>query len=329
MIVKPRQKPLKLMKLEALQRRISIDHPQQPLIQESIAKTRAGYAGETALDYPLSFLEHEKVYIFHDLRLFDRQHYVQIDSLLVTPAFLLILEVKNISGELYFDQVFHQLIRSKDGKEEAFPDPIIQIRRQEMQLKKWLRINNWDLDIPVLSLVVISHPSTIIRSSSDHLREHVVHRDYLPIKISEFHNQYAFPKISDPQLEQLISTLKAQHLPLDRSILETYHIDERHLIKGVLCPHCLPQSCHRLYGKWACPQCGQISKNGHVAALLDYRLLIGATISNKEAREFLLISSPSLSSRLLRGLNTSHSGGKKDRTYHLHFPETELPANLE
>ncbi|WP_439649950.1 hypothetical protein [Cytobacillus pseudoceanisediminis] len=40
--------------------------------------------------------------------------------LLLCPNFLLILEIKNISGTLYFDPAFNQLNMSKQEKERGF-----------------------------------------------------------------------------------------------------------------------------------------------------------------------------------------------------------------
>lgn len=82
----------------------------------------AGYRGEQSLDYYLGFLTN--YFILHDLRLPDRDHHFQLDTLLISPYFILILEVKNISGTLIFDDHFKQLIRVTPEKEEGFgPDP--------------------------------------------------------------------------------------------------------------------------------------------------------------------------------------------------------------
>lgn len=48
MIVKERQ-------LEALFRRLPAHHPKRDMIVESLAKHKAGYKGEQAINYPLSF----------------------------------------------------------------------------------------------------------------------------------------------------------------------------------------------------------------------------------------------------------------------------------
>ena len=79
MIVKERQMPIYLRQLEALFRRLPAHHPKRDMIVESLAKHKAGYKGEQAINYPLSFLSEEKYRILHDIRLFDQNYHFQID----------------------------------------------------------------------------------------------------------------------------------------------------------------------------------------------------------------------------------------------------------
>ncbi|MBM7587965.1 hypothetical protein JOC86_004540 [Bacillus pakistanensis] len=143
MIVKPRDIPLSIMKLKALKSRLPHNHPKISKINEALVISLAGLKGENSIDFPLSFLTDNKYLIFHDLRLEYNQYYFQIDTLLVSKSHILIIEVKNIAGTIYFDQEFNQMIRVKDGIEEAFADPLIQVQRHETQLKSWLKKKNF------------------------------------------------------------------------------------------------------------------------------------------------------------------------------------------
>jgi len=111
MIVKERKMSVHLLQLEALLRRLPAHHPKKNVVVESLAKFMAGYKGEQAIEYPLSFLSETKYSILYDIRLFDQKHYFQIDALIVSSCFLLFLEIKNIIGTLIFDAKFNQLIR--------------------------------------------------------------------------------------------------------------------------------------------------------------------------------------------------------------------------
>ena len=141
MILKERKIPLLILKTEALLRRLPAHHPKIPIINEELNKRLAGYKGEASLDFPLDFLDSKEYIILHDLRLPDSDRFFQIDTLILTKKFALILEVKNITGILHFDTVYNQLIRIKNGKEQVFPCPLIQVNRQASQLRRWFNAN--------------------------------------------------------------------------------------------------------------------------------------------------------------------------------------------
>ncbi|PGM59167.1 nuclease-related domain-containing protein [Bacillus sp. AFS053548] len=167
MILKERTVPLVIKKLEALLRRLPSDHPQWARIEEDLFKYKAGYQGEKSLDYHLSFFPKERSFILHDVRLVDDfKHFFQIDTIIITPRVLIIIEVKNLIGTLYFDQNFNQLIRSIDGKEGSFTNPIVHVDRQKRQLTQWLRKHNF-INLSVIPYVVVSSPKTIIKASSN------------------------------------------------------------------------------------------------------------------------------------------------------------------
>ncbi|MDA6162049.1 nuclease-related domain-containing protein, partial [Escherichia coli] len=79
----------------------------------------------------LSHLPDKEFTILHDLRLFNGSTY----SLILSPYFALIIEVKNILGTLLFDETFNQFIRTRNEKEEGFPNPLIQAKRPENTIK--------------------------------------------------------------------------------------------------------------------------------------------------------------------------------------------------
>ncbi len=111
--------PLKMLQLEALLRRLPVDHNKRSNITEDLRKSKAGIKGERSLDYYLTDLPLTNTYVLYDLRLPNTTgHFFQIDVLIITNYYLLILEVKNIAGTLFFDQTFNQLIRTKNGEEE-------------------------------------------------------------------------------------------------------------------------------------------------------------------------------------------------------------------
>ncbi|PKG22089.1 nuclease-related domain-containing protein [Niallia nealsonii] len=131
MIVKKLKIPESILQLEALLRRLPSNHSKFPLVKKELNMKLAGYQGEKNLLFPLSFIDDKKYSILHDLRLSDGNHYFQIDVLILSKKFALLLEVKNYAGELYFDTEFHQLIRKKEESTSALPYPLTQLKRIE------------------------------------------------------------------------------------------------------------------------------------------------------------------------------------------------------
>ncbi|MEW9669496.1 nuclease-related domain-containing protein [Ammoniphilus sp. 3BR4] len=132
MIKKPRTIPLIILMEEALLRRLPLNHPKREEILRNLEKRWTGYRGEQNLDYHLSFLPEKDYSLFQDLRLIQAKQTCQLDTLILSPHFALIIESKNIYGTLFFDQHSRQLIRTnKKQEEEGFPDPIMQAKRHK------------------------------------------------------------------------------------------------------------------------------------------------------------------------------------------------------
>ncbi|PGZ94648.1 MULTISPECIES: nuclease-related domain-containing protein [unclassified Bacillus (in: firmicutes)] len=319
MILKERTVPLTIRKLEALLRRLPKEHNQRLRIEDDFAKFKAGFHGEKSLDYHLSFFNKERYIIIQDLRLLDNEkRFFQIDTIILSPSFILIIEVKNLVGILYFDQSFNQLIRMNEGKEEAFMNPIIQVERQKRQLRSWLEQNKF-MNYPIIPWVVLSNSKSIIKASSNviQIANTVIHSDSLYRKLEELEKKLHINIFTSKEIRKLAKLLIKQNQLLDQNILEKYNISKNELLTGVICDNCKLYSMFRTKGSWYCPQCFNVSKDAHLHSLYDFYLLIGNTIKNSQLREFLHITSIYSASRLLRKLNLPSSGTKKDKTHYL------------
>lgn len=320
MIKKEKVLPIRMKKLQALLRRLPPNHLSRQRIDEELAKSMAGYRGEVSIDYQLATLPKKESIILHDLRLTQNgTHFFQIDILLMTSRFLLIIEVKNMSGTLIFDQSFHQLLRTYNGKEEAFPDPLIQVRRQQLFLQRWLEENQF-LKIPVHSLIVISNPATILKSIpsfSETVSKKVIHAAVLPSKIDGLIRSHPNEILTKRDLNKLSRYLIKHHTSLDPNVLSQFQIPKTDVRSGVHCPSCFALPMQRRNGTWICTFCHLSSKNAHLSSLEDYKLLISPTITNKQLREFLHIASTSTATKLLVKLKLEYTGGNKNRKYYL------------
>ncbi|WML49861.1 nuclease-related domain-containing protein [Neobacillus sp. PS3-34] len=302
--------------LEALLRRLPKEHPKRGIVEEKLYKRRSGYKGELSLKYFLN-LPHFKPYIiFHDLRLTYHDQAFQIDFLLISTKFSLILEVKNYSGELFLEKDFDQLFRKRNEKTECFSNPITQAERQHDHLINWLSIYKFN-ELPIEHLVIISNPSTIINASSGYKKafEIVCKSDQLINKIRKFEMKYNEDRSDTKILGKLKRLLLTKNTPLEQNILQKFEISPSDIIKGVLCQNCNSAALDIKRNKCICKICGCVENNLYKLAIEDYFLLIKPTITNQELREFLEISSQRSATHILSHLHLPFKGAARDRIY--------------
>ncbi|MBN3544280.1 nuclease-related domain-containing protein [Fictibacillus barbaricus] len=320
MLIKDRTKSIRIKKLEVIQRRLVRHHPRFLSIEDELGGRLAGHYGEQSNDYFLK--PFNSFSVLHDLRLSAHDSFFQIDTLLLSPRFLLILEVKYITGTLIFDHL-NQVIRIRDdGTEEAFQNPIFQVKRQQSHLIEWMARNRIP-QIPVRSLVVMSNPKTIIKAppSNKEVSQYITHSPYLQERIKVFEKMFIEEKFTRKQIGKLSKILIHQHTPENPDLLKRYQIEEKDIIKGVYCTKCFFMPVHRKRGTWFCPKCSYKSNDLHLNTLMDFALLFGTKITNQQFCDFLCLSSRHVAKRLLFEMNLHHSGGFKGRIYILPEPE--------
>ncbi|WP_177183312.1 nuclease-related domain-containing protein [Lentibacillus persicus] len=305
MYVKPLTFPLHIHKALALDRRIAATHPQKPAISKAAANLLSGHRGEESLLYHLNFLPEDDFRIYHYLRIPDENGHFQMDFLLLSLYFFLIIEVKNIYDHVNFDEM-GQAYRESADKVEVFGNPVDQVYLQQRRLLSWLRAGNFPA-VPIEKVVVFSQDSTYLRNLTNNstISETVMHRHkFLPM-IDLFSKKYTMKCFSNDQLIELSQCLLEAHTPEVYGGVEKFGITMEDLVKGVACPACSGVPMQWKSGKWVCMGCQFKSKTAHWQALTDYRLLIGESINNREARAFLKLNSNSVTRKLL------HSQGLK------------------
>ncbi|WP_181347249.1 nuclease-related domain-containing protein [Thalassobacillus sp. CUG 92003] len=326
MIVKPLTFPRSIAQIEALLRRLPPTHPMQAPLNENLSRRRTGYLGEQQLKYPLSLLPEEDYLIFHDLRLFDGVHYFQIDTLLLSRRFFLIIEVKNISGTLYFDRDFNQVIRTLDDKKEKFNDPVLQAEQQGFHLNKWLAQQS-SANVPIECIVAISSQKAILETPSRQNDTHdkVIHAINLPFAINKLASLHQTEHSTVESLQRISKVLLKAHTPLQRDLLHQSNILKQELTMGVQCERCQHMPMLQQSGKWQCPYCQKTSVEAHLYALQDYTLLLDTSISNVRCQDFLCIQSATVAKKILRACALRSIGANKGRTYYVTYEHlTEL-----
>lgn len=307
-----------VLQLESLSRRLPENHLSYERVQLDLRRRMSGMKGEKAVLFPLRFIKRDSHQLLHNLRIPDQNGAFEMDTLLLTQQYILILEVKNWYGTIIFGENGQVTRMGDNGLEEGFPNPILQVRLQKHRLKKWLQSNGMP-EIPIVYLVVISYPSTIVKSMSPHhpIPEQVIHNNELFFTIQTLDQKFTKTKIDKLQLETCTHLLKQAHTPFKRDILSTYNISKNSLLTGIFCPTCLGRGMIRHLQKWYCDVCHAYSENAHIAALNDYKLLVNDYISNKEARRFLHIQSPYVAKHILQKAGYSKLGRTSRTVYQL------------
>jgi ribosomal protein L37AE/L43A len=316
LILKERAYPLRLLMYKALLDRILKNHPKIPLIEQDYKAWLAGYKGELQTDYRLSFLPEKGYFIFRDLRLADEPWYFQIDTLILTLRYILLIETKNYAGTLFFDKDSEQLTQTKDDREKSYDNPVNQVRMQAWHLKRWLLQNKFNVP-PINQLVVISNSSTIIRTNDRSLNKLVIKGDVLLSRVLQLDGFHSNTIFTEKEVRKLSKLLIKKHTPQHPDILKPYSLTQADLQTGVQCPSCHTFGMQREKWVWECPVCGHRSQTAHYQTVKDLFLLISPTIKNQAFRDFVGCLSIKKASNILSSMNLPHTGTKKGRIYHI------------
>ncbi|WP_370048184.1 nuclease-related domain-containing protein [Lysinibacillus sp. RC79] len=311
MLLKKREVSLKQLTLEMLERRLPKSHPKSTYYQEMLNRTRAGYAGEQRVDQEWQeiYLEHVH-YLLHDVVLKDEGVSIhQMDTLLMSQNFILIVEIKNIVGRVEYMEDHHQFIRvTYDGKVDGFRNPFDQVKRHARFLRQIFQ--KAGDHIPIIYMIVSANPNMIMTSSLS--AQPIIHVSGLAEKVEQLFNQHQQAYLSEEILRELSKHILKMHKPTQWTL--DMKMDE--LKKGVLCSKCDYRfAMHYRQGKWQCENCGEVDNQAFNNALKDYRYMYGELISNSSLQDFFGISCAKTVYKILKSLQLQEVGAKKDRKY--------------
>lgn len=285
--------------IESLAARLDVEDAEFERIQEEIYRAQAGLAGEEKLQYTLrDYPFKQDVRIFYDFQCMNERGFShQIDALVVTTRFVLIIEVKHISGTLLYKPDVHEFSRlSSDGTSTNFTNPFDQAHRHQLFLEHYFM--SIGIQLPVRYVVVITNLRAKLDASLFNLP--ILHVSGLPLFLENLQQHYTVDCVRLTDLCEQLERI-ACRLPVRRSVTRD------RIRNGVLCAPCgLKPIMHYARGYWVCPVCGVRDKDAVWLSLQHYRVLIGPHISNREFREFVGIASEEAASKIL-----SRSGMKK------------------
>jgi hypothetical protein len=309
----------RIKKYEALDSKLPINHPIRAILLTEYKNWLAGYKDEKSLEFHLSMLPDSKYLIFHNIRLLLGKYFFQIDFLLLSAAFVLVIEVKNRSGEYTFQKYLNQTTLKFNGNEERIKNPVVQARLQATKLKKWLQKHNFP-EVPIHYLFVNSKEKAIIRiePGNEHILRYICNSEGLVEKITQIANYNKKENLEMKELRKIKRLLLTNHTPENFDILKHFKLTQLDIPTGVKCPECRLLPMEYVYGTWVCRNCKCKSKTAHIQDINDYFLLCKPTITNAELRHFLHIDSPRCANKILSQLDLAFSGAFKGRIY---FPK--------
>lgn len=311
MISIERKYPKKLLILESILRRLPQDNPEYEKYLRQYKIAKHGYEGELRVDREWKDIQLElKHFLLHSYQTInDHGTTHQIDTIFLSCQFVLLLEIKNISGTLVFDEDKHQFLRTQvDNTIESFYNPIDQIERHAILIKTIM--NKMDLYIPIEIAIVIANSATIIGvKPRDTL---IFHVSGLRSKVNKLILKHPKPRITLEQLVSFKETLLEMYC--DVELLPKF--EKSNLVKGAICSNCnssVPMKYTR--GVFCCNRCNFTSRNAIFESLHDYRLLFDEWITNNRVRQFFGIESVYSANKLLKRANLVSYGNNRGRKY--------------
>lgn len=193
-------------------------------IERDKAFVKYGIAGENAIMYELKN-SHIPMYIIHDLYLEYNGCTAQIDFLIVTRKVTILIESKNLYGNIFVDNSGNFIRRTGNGKtfrQEGMYSPVTQNERHLALIKEMRRdTKNFftrgmfesNFHNNYRSLIVMANTKSIIdyRYAPKDIKDKIVKVDGLVRKIKEICSDSSISEMSDYQMQELADFFMAHH----------------------------------------------------------------------------------------------------------------------
>lgn len=311
LIIKRRSVEYKHMGLAFLYDRLPKDHEKKTVIYSKMVSASVGISGEKKVErifdkYNFPF----KYSVLHDVNLSSNGKF-QIDTLFLCQYFILILECKNIVGELSFEKNPLCLNRKLDNRKmDTFESPEVQVDRNKFLLKEWL--SKRGIKIPVTGVIVLSNMKSKVVKPPNYTD--VIYASTIPVYLRNMNREKEY--LSVLQMNDLAKTIVESHQTyIPFPMCRNWGIDTSDLITGVKCEKCLRFGMVKKNSGWLCLVCGHLDRLGHVTAVREWFALVDDRISNKQCRRFLQIESSQLASRILNSICLSRELKAKNTIY--------------
>lgn len=277
--------------------RLPAVHPQRQYLAGEQRQIAAGVRGEDRMrKHFVEFHSQEEFHILWDVSLAMGDWKIQMDGLLLTERCVIIMDSKNISGKIHFDEQTGEFYRfDNDNVKSVMKDPRIQLNKNIRFLSAWFQLKK--IKLPVSGLIVFTPKSCefIVRPKSKHICKVYQMPEYL-LQIVK-----AFPlEAEPPKLPKIKKQIISAHSPYLRTPLCSKHyIQASEIRRGIQCTECRAYGMKRIKKSWQCPGCGHRDRLAHKHALREYFSLIDTHITNQAFREWCGVESRFTAARML------------------------------
>jgi len=279
-------------------------------IREEIRKIDAGVRGEERVFERLKELRLVGAFrVFSDVCLVLDEWKVQIDCLVVTDRCCIVLESKNISGRLYFNEELDEFYKEENGTETPISNPYFQLMRHIRFMKEFLRKTHPQMK--VTGAVIMTAKSCRIMQKPTHYS--IYKLESMVERVTQIYNSSGVASFSGEELDVVGKLLEENRSPFEYPPLcEYYRINASEIRLGVECPGCGVLGMRRTGKTWTCTSCNKRDRNAHKKAVDDYFLLINNRITNRDFRKFCMVESIYAASRMLGNMDLQmHKAGGK------------------
>ena len=215
-------------KLKALEP--SLNKKGQNILRQDIRRIEYGIAGEKNIAFELKN-SHMPMYILHDIYLEDGDLSAQIDYLVFTRKICLVIECKNLIGDIEINNRGEFVRTTNFGgrkQKEGIYSPITQNQRH-LELMRKIRVDNKNNILTKYaadssfedfykSIVVLANPKTILNSkyAKKEVKDKVIRADQLVQYIKDMYKQSKELKSSDKRLFEWAQSYLDLHKEVDK-----------------------------------------------------------------------------------------------------------------
>ncbi|WP_431810644.1 NERD domain-containing protein [Lysinibacillus capsici] len=205
-------------------------------INEQIKLLELGLKGEKSVLFELqnAFLP---LHILHDVRIVHNDFKAQIDFVVLTRKFILLIEVKNYYGNILVnekDEFVRQVYKgNKLVFQEGFYSPVRQVERQAEVFEAYMKEMGAVTRTPIKHAVVFTNNRTVIntKKASKQVKEKIMRVDSLVKFIKQELEKDSPVHFMDNRMQEMSDYIKASHVGL---IIDEIDVVEQKLLQETL-----------------------------------------------------------------------------------------------